>query len=364
MFRQGSDSDFFEPAAADSEPRPRSRRAPRQRRPRRVVGARAGGRGRQTVYEGGVKSNAHTPPRSGLSIGALSQATGVPAETLRTWERRYGFPEPLPRAEGGHRRYPAAAVGRLRLVVRALALGRRASEVVPRSSDELLSLVSDAESPAAGERIAASARIAHWLGLVTDMRAVDLGVEMRRQAAETPVIAFLEDFLAPFLCEVGRRWASGQVTVAQEHLASERVVEFLSHQWSPMNDQAPAGTRPIAVLATPPGERHSLGLHMAAWVLCLSGVRVVFLGVDVPVSDVLSTAVVQRARAVVMSISRGYRADPRTVLEPLAALASRGIDLVLGGAGALRGPEPCLLLNRFSDLKTWSQRICESARNS
>ena len=40
-----------------------------------------------------------------LSIGTLSSATGVPVDTLRTWERRYGFPAPVTRTGGSHRRY-------------------------------------------------------------------------------------------------------------------------------------------------------------------------------------------------------------------------------------------------------------------
>jgi MerR family transcriptional regulator, light-induced transcriptional regulator len=43
-------------------------------------------------------------PQGGLSIGELARQTGVPAATLRSWEDRYGFPQPQ-RLEGGHRRY-------------------------------------------------------------------------------------------------------------------------------------------------------------------------------------------------------------------------------------------------------------------
>src|SRR5687768_4224959 len=59
------------------------------------------------------------PSSNLLSIGALSRATGVPADTLRTWERRYGFPA-AERTESGHRRYSLLTLERLRLMVRAL----------------------------------------------------------------------------------------------------------------------------------------------------------------------------------------------------------------------------------------------------
>src|SRR5512135_2285392 len=71
-----------------------------------------------------------------LSIGALSRATGIAVETLRTWESRYGFPVPE-RKPSGHRVYPVSAVPRLRRIAQALALGHRAGQVVGASDDAL-----------------------------------------------------------------------------------------------------------------------------------------------------------------------------------------------------------------------------------
>src|SRR4029077_16215410 len=62
-----------------------------------------------------------------LSIGALARATSIRVETLRTWERRYGYPVPE-RKPSGHRLYPVASVSRLRRIAQALASGHRASE--------------------------------------------------------------------------------------------------------------------------------------------------------------------------------------------------------------------------------------------
>ncbi len=63
-----------------------------------------------------------------LSIGALSKATGIAVETLRTWETRYGFPTPE-RKPSGHRVYPVSAVAapaarRAGPRARAIARGR------------------------------------------------------------------------------------------------------------------------------------------------------------------------------------------------------------------------------------------------
>src|SRR5512144_964663 len=84
-----------------------------------------------------------------LSIGALSRATGIPVETLRTWESRYGFPVPE-RRPSGHRVYALSTVPRLRRIAEALARGHRAGQVVPASDANLRRLLAAAPpAPAA-----------------------------------------------------------------------------------------------------------------------------------------------------------------------------------------------------------------------
>src|SRR6188508_2056350 len=87
-----------------------------------------------------------------LSIGALSRATEIPVETLRTWESRYGFPVPE-RRPSGHRLYPLSIVPRLRRIAEALAGGHRARQVVPASDADLRRLLA---SPRRAEAIVRS----------------------------------------------------------------------------------------------------------------------------------------------------------------------------------------------------------------
>ena len=75
-----------------------------------------------------------------MSIGAISKATNIPVNTLRTWERRYGFPIPA-RTSGGHRLYEPTVIRHLRLVVRALRQGHRPSQVLKQDVADLASLL-------------------------------------------------------------------------------------------------------------------------------------------------------------------------------------------------------------------------------
>ena len=77
-----------------------------------------------------------------VNIGALSQATKIPTETLRTWERRYNFPTPQ-RLPSGHRRYDAALIPHLRAIKTAIDQGYRPSAVLQIPYSELLGLLGE-----------------------------------------------------------------------------------------------------------------------------------------------------------------------------------------------------------------------------
>lgn len=71
-----------------------------------------------------------------FSIGALAGIVGVPVETIRTWERRYGVPRP-DREKGGRRSYPLREVERLRSIVRLVQRGERVRDLTSLDRAEL-----------------------------------------------------------------------------------------------------------------------------------------------------------------------------------------------------------------------------------
>src|SRR6478609_7318657 len=87
----------------------------------------------------------------GYSIRVASRLTGVSSDTLRMWERRYGFPKPE-RNESQVRVYSDADIERLVLVSRALKAGFRSGEVIHRGTEELRGLL--VSPPRADHRVA------------------------------------------------------------------------------------------------------------------------------------------------------------------------------------------------------------------
>jgi MerR family transcriptional regulator, light-induced transcriptional regulator len=288
-----------------------------------------------------------------FTIGALSRATGVPPDTLRTWERRYGFPKPE-RTDTGHRRYSQATLERLRLVREALQLGHRAATVIHTEFATLRDLVEQARGTEAvqGEQLLNLRIIDRWLDLVRRFDGRTLDRELRGSIAALGVPSFLAMRAAPFIQALGDRWADGLLGVRHEHFASERLSEFFIRQWRPLSD---ACSGPAVICATPAGERHALGLQMAAFTLALNNLRVVYLGADLPANEVVEAVMQHSARAVVLSAALGIDAD-RLTLECGALRMALGPDfpVLAGGAGFL-GISVVTRLEDFQSLERWAQ---------
>ncbi|HND34699.1 MAG TPA: MerR family transcriptional regulator, partial [Myxococcota bacterium] len=186
-----------------------------------------------------------------MGIGALSKATGVPVNTLRTWERRYGVPAPT-RTEGGQRIYDTAEVHRLRMVARALEKGHRPGQIMKATVPELQALLGEVASLASPPPLDGFA-ISDTTPMMEAVRRLDgdmLEAALCTELARLGMVEFLEDRAAPFLGAIGCAWQEGKILPYQEHFASEHLRDFLAAQWRRMSDVARG---PVAVCAALPG---------------------------------------------------------------------------------------------------------------
>jgi methanogenic corrinoid protein MtbC1 len=312
------------------------------------------------------------PPNSAeqptLSIGALSQATGIPKETIRTWERRYGFPNPA-RNDAGHRVYAIETVTRLRLVSEAIEAGHRPSNVVDEDVETLHTLLRTSRGEAGQQPEDATAPlpvppadkppddqwVQDWLEAAADFDGDSLENNFYRAWNKFGGLRFLEQRIGPFLHALGRAWSDGKLGVSHEHFASERLRDFLTRQWRPLSDRA-NGLK--VVLANLPGEYHCMGLHMAAVVIALGGCEISFLGADTPLEEIIAAADQQSSAAVIISVSRAYnQTQARGMLTAIASSMDRDVLLVVGGSGRPTAEGAEIHLDRWEDLYEWSRNL-------
>jgi len=291
-----------------------------------------------------------------LAIGALARATGIPVETLRTWESRYGFPVPE-RRPSGHRVYPVSTVPRLRRIAQALALGHRAGQVVAASEGALDQLLAAAAATPAPLRPAAAAPadVQGLKELVARFEADRLSQALVADWARLGPVEFLETRVAPLLRAVGEAWASGELGVRHEHFLAERVGDLLGSLRLTLEERA-AG--PLVVYATLPGERHGLGLQMAALVLAAAGCRGLYLGTDLPIAQLTQLVRDIAASAVAISISRASRGPAsHALLRRLREALPRRVRLVAGGEGAPAGKGGIETVTSLRELDSWGRRL-------
>lgn len=267
------------------------------------------------------------------NIRAVERMTGVPAPTLRSWERRYGFPTPA-RTATARRLYSDDDVRSIRwvrgqterglAVVQAVAWARTSGEP---PSDDAISQGALAAEPLVAALVAGVTRY--------DEMAVEtaLSAAFARYAAD----AVLLEVMTPALVEVGERWARGDLPVAAEHFFSaiirRRLLALLA-----VHPTVSSG--PVAALACLPGQQHELGLLMLALFLRWAGMRVLYLGADMPVADLLQLAAKGEVNA--LCLSAGPESDFSTVELLLDGLrvAGREIPVFLGGVGVARALLP------------------------
>lgn len=265
----------------------------------------------------------------GYSIRVASRLTGVSSDTLRMWERRYGFPKPV-RNESQVRVYTDADIERLVLVSRALKAGFRSGEVIHRGIEELRALlVSSARAESDDRR---TPTIESLLGRLTADDPEGLRDELRRSVALLGPKQFLTDVAAPLVEHVGTAWAAGQIAVRHEHLVSEILSSKLRLLLSAYDDR---GAAPVVLLATLSDEQHGLGLDMVALYLALAGATPRLLGVNTPPDQIAEAAIALRADVVGVSVSEASDlAVTEVQLQHVLSDLPKAMEVWVGGKNA------------------------------
>lgn len=296
---------------------------------------------------------------------AVVRQTGVPAPTLRAWERRYGILAPR-RGENDYRLYSerdiaivtwlheriasgltiSQAIALLRSLEPVRRRGRRGRASGPlghetRESHETL------EAAERGILIAASAASGSSYAL-EDVRATLLSqlvtldeAAANRTIAQAFAIYTIEDvclsLFTPVLARIGQMWQDGSVTVTVEHFASALIrgrLESLLHT-APVNEGSP-----LALVGCAPGELHEIGALMLALFLRRVGLRVVYLGQTIEPENLMATIETVRPACLLLSAAQRPQAETLTAIgQRLTALGQTQPAFYFGGQAFTTAPD-------------------------
>lgn len=254
------------------------------------------------------------------TIADIERETGIAKDTLRVWERRYGFPTPQRDAQG-ERRYSHDQLARLRLIKRLMDGGYRPGQLVPQPPEALQALPMCPAKPGrdAGARVVPPAvenhGFADWLTWLAAQDTERLRHELQSQLQGKGLAHTVQHLIAPLTAAVGDAWVRGELNVAHEHLYTETVQTLLRNALLQL--QAPTQP-PRILLTTVPKEHHHLGLLMAECFMALQGCTRLSLGPATPLSDIVHTAFSWQADVVGLSFSA--HSKPQDVLQSLQQL--------------------------------------------
>jgi MerR family transcriptional regulator, light-induced transcriptional regulator len=275
--------------------------------------------------------NSKESPRYRIQTVALR--TGVPAATLRAWERRYGIPRPG-RTGTAYRSYSERDV---QLVQRLRELCE--SGLAP--SDAATLLRQEAGSP--GDETEATPPVVSESSdvhrdtvdrIIAAVRAMDierLDQELVRTRGLGSSIQIFEKVLRPVLEAVGNLWHAGEISVAHEHLATEMINTTLREL---LRLSQPTEGHRLALLACFADELHTGSLYGIAFRLIGWGCRIAILGGLTPPSAVGTAVRKLQPDVVGLSVTMEPSAARARELVEGYALACTGVPWVVGGRGA------------------------------
>lgn len=269
-------------------------------------------------------------------IAVVADRTGLSQDVLRVWERRYSAVCPV-RGPGGQRLYSDADIERLRLINATSQAGRSIGQVAAMSTAALSKLAAEdaaamvprgerKDSPRASEIVDAA------LDGIRALQTERLSSELRRAAVAYGLSEFVDAVAAPLMRRIGDEWHAGQLTIAQEHMASAVLRDLLVDMMRGFTNAADAAR---VVVATPAGERHEIGAAIAGASAAANGWNVIYLGADLPAADIV--AAVQASGATLVALSAVYAEERARILDEVGRIRQAlppAIRVIIGGAGA------------------------------
>jgi methanogenic corrinoid protein MtbC1 len=232
-----------------------------------------------------INPQAPTTDTPMFTASEVENRTGVPATTLRQWERRYGLPSPQ-RTRSGYRLYSLddiACIEFLKLRIASGVSASRAAQLYVLQHGTAQRNVNN--TPATHPRsIGGNDLVSQLAEAATQGDTVKADRLLASAHASLSVENVLLEVIQPTLVMIGERWHRGEITVAHEHQASNYLRGKL-HQLLELAGSPRHG--PVVIVACGPNEWHEIGSLVLAIFLRRAGLRTHYLGANTPVADLV-----------------------------------------------------------------------------
>ena len=279
------------------------------------------------------------------NLKVVVREAGVKPDTLRAWERRYGLPNPQ-RTPGGHRLYSQYDIEMIKWLIERQEEGLR----INRAVDLWRSLEASGQDPL--DAMSSAVQVAQpgpleilsgatldemrekWIAACMDFDERSAENILAQAFASYPQETVVLELLRKGVSEIGKRWFTNKNTIQQEHFASALAMRRLNALLA----AAPAPTRKQKILiGCPSGENHEFSPLLVALLLRYRGWPVIYLGTNVPISQLDSTITSSRPDLVIFTAQQLQTAA--NLYEVARFLAAENLALAYGGLVFNKNPQ-------------------------
>ncbi len=264
------------------------------------------------------------------SIKAITTLTGLTAETLRAWERRYDCITPH-RNSNGRRSYSQNDLEKLKLLVNLTRNGHAIGKIAGMNVEELCRLQQQAVKQQDDSQSVLCDQIIEEVQAYRLDRYEQL---LKRGLIANEPLDYARDILLPTLQKVGQLWHDEKINIAQEHMFSccvKRIVLTMVN-----NLHQPSVHNPTMLFATPSGDTHEFGILLSCLVAAAQQYTCFYAGPDLPARDIIDASRHLEPDVIVLGLVK-TPADATTIeqMEQIISAADKGETKVwIGGAGA------------------------------
>ena len=274
-----------------------------------------------------------------FNLKVVLKETGLAADTLRAWERRYGLPVPQ-RTRGGHRLYSQRDIETIKWLMKrqteGLSISRAVdmwNEQLAAGSDPLADLIDSllaSASPVLSQNRTPDTTLdflrSQWVEACIEFNESKAEQTLNQAFSMFPVEVVCLDVLQKGLAEIGDLWQENRVSVQQEHFASGLAMRRLD---ALLIATPPPTRNQILLIGCPPGEWHVFTPLLLALFLRRRGFPLIYLGGNVPAPRFADT--VKNVKADLVILISQQLVTAATLQETAILLSKQKISVAFGG---------------------------------
>lgn len=270
-----------------------------------------------------------------FNINIVSKITGLSAYVIRAWEKRYNVVVPG-RTETNRRFYSEEDIEKLKLLKEAVDKGNNIGSVAGLSVQSLKKMLASFGDVKRENIIESTPEKAgkyyqNCIHAVDSLDHRELERNLVRASIDLSHPLLIDNVIIPLLTNIGERWQEGTLRIAQEHIASTVIRTFLYNQRDSFKIPVYG---PRILITTPIGQQHEFGALLASLTASSEGWDAIYLGPDLPSSEIIAAAEILKPRVVALSII--YQAEDEQLTREIEKLKylPDNVHLVVGGAGS------------------------------